>query len=329
MARWVPCLREWLNSQRMRAYKTSYTSWQSQNEFISLIGDAVRTNVCQSVNRSEIYSIMADTTPDLSHKDQLSLVIRFVDDMFEVFERLIKISEIQDKTGDGFADKVLGLIGNLGLSNEGLRFQCYDTTSSMSGQYKGAQAKISEKVDRPIPYVPCLGHKSNLCVEHSCEASILIDNFFATLQELYNYLTKSTTRFGKFMENLDKISDALMVKNLSKTRWTARAESVRAVWVSYDSLIETLSSLMEWDKLDRDARRTAHDIHHKMLSMDFFVSLLFMKNVMSKTKLAVTEVQKETFDIISGVNVMRQTADVMMRMRNDDDTMPSPSSEVH
>ena len=37
-----------------------------------------------------------------------------------------------------------------------------------------------------------------------------------------------------------------------------------------------------------------------------------------------TEVQKDTFDIIYGVNVMplmRQTADVMVRMRNDEDTM--------
>ena len=78
----------------------------------------------------------------------------------------MRIDEISDKTGDGFVDKVLDLIGKLGLSTEGLRFQCYDTTSSMSGRYNGAQAKMIEKVKRPIPYVPCLGHKSNLCVEH-------------------------------------------------------------------------------------------------------------------------------------------------------------------
>ena len=43
-----------------------------------------------------------------------------------------------------------------------------------------------------------------------------------------------------------------------------------------------------------------------MLSVDFVLSMLFMKNVMTETKLAVTQVHNENVDIISGVDVMRQ-----------------------
>jgi len=87
------------------------------------------------------------------------------------------------------------------------------------------------------------------------EASVLIDSFFVTLQELFNYLTKSTTRFEKFKDKVDSINDAFLVKNLRKTRWTGRAESVRAVWTSCVCIIETPASLMKiWEKLDRDAR---------------------------------------------------------------------------
>ena len=112
-----------------------------------------------------------------------------------------------------------------------------------------------------------------------------------------------------------------MVKNLSKSRWTERAESIKAVWNSYDCIIDTLNSLKEWGKLDRDSRCTASDLSEKMVSVDLYLTLVFMINVMYKTKLAVTEVQKVNFDIMSGLEVMRQTAESMERMRNDDKSL--------
>ena len=110
----------------------------------------------------------------------------------------------------------------------------------MSGAYNGAQAKLSERLGRTIPYITCLGHKTNLCVEHSCKALLMIEEFFTTLQDLYNFLTRSTSRFGKLKGNIDALQEGLVMKNLSKTRWIGRAESIRAVWVSYEIVIDTL-----------------------------------------------------------------------------------------
>ena len=103
----------------------------------------------------------------------------------------------------------------------------------MFGIYNGAQSKSDEKMGRKILYIPSLGHKSNLwglghygdvrfddksnlCVELSCEASLVMDEFFIILPDLYNYHTKSTMKFGKFKENVGSMNDALMVKNSLK-----------------------------------------------------------------------------------------------------------------
>ena len=59
------------------------------------------------------------------------------------------------------------MLEELHITSDGIRFKCYDTTSSMSGKYNGAQAKLSELLGRPITYIMCMGHKTNLCVEHS------------------------------------------------------------------------------------------------------------------------------------------------------------------
>ncbi len=161
---------------------------------------------------------MADTTPDVSHLDQISLIIRYVDAEFEIHERLVKISEIKEKSGDAFALKVIQMLKDLQIPLSMARFQCYDTTASMSGAYNGAQARFSEHLNRNIPYITCMGHKANLCVEHACKASLLIEQFFTTLQDLYNFLTQSTTRFGILKDKIEELQEGLTMKDLSKTR---------------------------------------------------------------------------------------------------------------
>ena len=111
----------------------------------------------------------------MSHLDQISLVIRYINTEFEMQELLVKISEIKEKSGDAFTLKVIQMLKHLQIPVSMVRFQCYDTTASMSGAYNGTQAKFSEHLERHIPYITCMGHKANLCVEHCCQASLLIE----------------------------------------------------------------------------------------------------------------------------------------------------------
>ncbi|CAB4045720.1 zinc finger MYM-type 1-like, partial [Paramuricea clavata] len=147
----------------------------------------------------------------------------------------------------------------------------------MSGAYNGAQAKFSEHLERNIPYITCMGHKANLCVEHCCQPSSLIDKFFTTLQDLYNFLTKSTSRFGKLKDKIEELQEGLIMKNLSKTRWIGRAESIRAVWLSYEVLLDVLAEVENFQGSDRDARKTANDLSEKIQSFDFYFCMLFTK----------------------------------------------------
>ena len=188
----------------------------------------------------------------------------------------------------------------------------------MSRAYNGAQAKLSERLGRSIPYITCLGHKANLCVEHSCKDSLMIEEFFTTLQDLYNFLTKSTTRFGRLKREIEALQEGLIMKNLSKICWIGRAESIRAVWDSYEILIDLLKNIRTSEGSDRDAKKMASNLEDRMESFEFYLSLLFMKNVMYKTKIAVLEVQEIEQDILSSLDVMHQTRDAMLHIRKDD-----------
>jgi hypothetical protein len=69
-------LKYWLNEKRMHPYHVTYMSRCSQNEFIKLIGDAVPDRVVKELDEAPAFSVMADTTPDVSNKDQMSIVVR-------------------------------------------------------------------------------------------------------------------------------------------------------------------------------------------------------------------------------------------------------------
>ncbi|XP_065640483.1 zinc finger MYM-type protein 5-like [Hydra vulgaris] len=60
---------------RMQAH---YLSWQSQNEFISECATLVQAAVVKEVKDAVYFTIITDGTPDVSHTEQITFILRFV-----------------------------------------------------------------------------------------------------------------------------------------------------------------------------------------------------------------------------------------------------------
>ena len=91
LARWVPIIEYWFSSARLRPYKITYLRNSSQNEYINLIGDKGGKLIAEEIASAKFFAVVADTTPDKSHRDQISLVIRYINEKFDIKERLVKI----------------------------------------------------------------------------------------------------------------------------------------------------------------------------------------------------------------------------------------------
>ena len=63
------------------------------------------------------------------------------------------------------------------------------------------------------------------------------------------------------------------MKNLSKIRWIGRAESIRAVWNSYEILIDLLKNIRTSEESDRDAKKMASNLEDRIESFEFYLSL--------------------------------------------------------
>lgn len=114
------------------------------------------------------------------------------------------------------------------------------------------------------------------------------------------FLSSSTNRYNLFrlkVKELD-INRALALRNLSMTRWIARADSIRAVWRSFEGVIAALEALDESE--GAKTKMKAAGLLKRVKKFDFVVMLMFMKNVMVKTKILTQELQsvETTFSIL-------------------------------
>ena len=114
-----------------------------------------------------------------------------------------------------------------------------------------------------------------------------------------------------------------MLRNLSVTRWLARSKSVRAVWTSFDVIQRTLNDMTESPNFDRNTKSKAINLTWSLVSVDFVVALMFMKNIMPQMQIMHATLQAEELNIVDAMTIIEGTVYLLRTIRNDEATMNS------
>lgn len=322
LSRHNPLMKRWLNDQSLRPYKVTYLGPRSQNEFIEVLSNEAKKLIINEIKGSSFFSIMADTTPDISHKDRLAVCVRYVNSKGQAIERLLEIAEAKDKTGLGTATEIIDILAKNSLCTDNLAFQSYDFASNMSGSINGTQAKVTELVGHNVHYIPCQAHRLNTFIEHGCNSSLIISNMIDNLESLYVFFSASNKRYSVLCKEMSELENVLQLRNLSKTRWTARAESIKAVWCSFEAICDSLSYISSHHKVyDRTTRTNAFGLNKKLHSFDFIVSLLFMKNVMYKLKALTETLETKNLSIVDAATLIDTTIKSLEEINSDTESM--------
>ncbi|GIY18804.1 zinc finger MYM-type protein 1 [Caerostris darwini] len=111
------------------------------------MAEKVKDTIMEEVKNSGYFSFSIDSIPDISHTDQLTLIIRYVspEDGLPT-ERFLTFLELKDHSGESIADLVFNYITTeLNIDFRKSRGQSYDNTANMNVRYNGMQQKITEK----------------------------------------------------------------------------------------------------------------------------------------------------------------------------------------
>lgn len=104
------------------------------------------------------------------------------------------------------------------------------------------------------------------------------------------------------------LDNTLKLRNLSKTRWTARAESVKAVQSSFEAICDTSKNICSHpETFDQTTRTKAFGINENMYYFNFIVSLIFMKNIVYKLKSLTKSPETKSLCVIDAAVLIKAT----------------------
>ena len=116
--------------------KAKYMFKTIQNELICLCGEEIVTGIISEVKESRVFSILADEVTDCSNTEQMSFVIRSVDNSCQIREKIIQFLVCESGTsGQELYLKIVNAIRNLGLEINKLRRQGCDNLT-LNGNFK-------------------------------------------------------------------------------------------------------------------------------------------------------------------------------------------------
>ncbi|GBP77371.1 Zinc finger MYM-type protein 1 [Eumeta japonica] len=244
----------------------SYLSKTIYEELIMIMAQVGHGKIISQIKDSRYYSLSVDSTPDLTHMDQLSVVIRYIKGGQPVERFLIFIELETHHTGDKLAKQTLQYLEeHCGLDFSKCRGQSYDNASNMSGRYNGMQQKILEANPFAI-YIPCAAHSLNLVGRSA------VDCFLAA--EAHAKATSAISQtYNKIIDALDVISVDDMQKGETRREAANLSNKLQELefvlmLVMWDEILQTFRKVSkklrcEFDSLEARAKEKLPDVEYK------------------------------------------------------------------
>ena len=107
---------------------------RKSNDLIACVGEWLRNKILFRVKTAKFFSVIADEAVDCSNKEQLPLVLRYVDGNVIKEEFVDFILCDTGTTGRAIAAKIIEALQGYGLDLNYLRGQAYDGAGNMASK---------------------------------------------------------------------------------------------------------------------------------------------------------------------------------------------------
>lgn len=309
LAKFDPVLKEHVRRITAGEKHTTYLGKSIQNELIASISGKILSTMVTEIKQSKYFAIILDCTPDISHQEQMSVVVRIVTRTPpEIKDYFLGFLPAPDATGLGLSSLILIKLEELGISFQDCRGQSYDNGSNMKGKNKGVQARLIEKNCRAL-YVPCGTHTLNLMVADSAKQSTDAISFFGVVQKLYTLFSAAPQRWAILKQHVN-----ITLKSWSETRWESRIKSIEPLRYQTDKVREALTEVREKAN-DPAARIEAQSLAEEIGSFRFQICTVVWFDILSKINITSKLLQSPKMQLDVAVDLIDKTKTSLKQYR--------------
>ena len=220
-----------------------YLSLTIINEQIELMANYLLRHMLSEIRLSPWFAIVVDEATDITYNEQLCIVIRWLNENYEIFEEPLGLIQVPKTDSVTLTDAIKDVLIRCMLSLNQCRGQAYDGAANMSGHLNGVVARI--KSSHPsVLHVHCLAHCLNLCLQDVARICTPIRDVLELIRELVKLIKFSPKRAHLFQTLKSQMSpETSDLRPLCPTRWTVRTCSIKVLLENYSTLCTVLEEI--------------------------------------------------------------------------------------
>ncbi|XP_073152805.1 uncharacterized protein [Henckelia pumila] len=305
-----------------------YIAPEIQKKILHIMANRVRQMIREKVG-DKCFCILVDEARDISKREQMAIILRFVNNHGILTKRFFAIKSVSDTTSLNLKKEISNVLVHHDLEVKKIRGQGYDGASNMRGEWNGLQALFLR--DCPCAYyVHCFAHRLQLTLFSAAKDVSIIWKFFSHLDSVVNIVTSSTKRIAELhtaqrneIEQLlatgerDSGSGANQIGNLQRagaTRWSSHYDSIKSLIGMYTATCKVFEVLSEHSPNER-AKAEVRGIYRNMASFEFVFILHLMHKVMRTTDALCQIFQRKTQDILVAISFVSTTKTILQEFR--------------
>ncbi|KAI5327257.1 hypothetical protein L3X38_026653 [Prunus dulcis] len=252
--------------------------------------------------KDRYFSIMVDEARDVSIKEQMAMMLRYVNDKGQIIERFVGVQHVTDTTSSALKEAIDEFFSSANLSFSKLRGQGYDGASNMRALVAVAKKNID------------------------------VNSFFTTANSLVNVVGASCKRRdalrAQYQEELVRAfeDDCLItgwglnqertLKRAGDTRWNSHYGTLISIISMFPSVVNVLQMIV--DDKPNDSSGEAYKLWREIQSFEFVFHLFVMKAILGITNTLSLALQKKDQDIVSAMNLVKTCKENLQLMRDNE-----------
>ncbi|XP_050373315.1 uncharacterized protein LOC126790969 [Argentina anserina] len=269
-----------------------YTSPKIQKQLLNILGNKVRTKIRVEIGHSP-YCILVDEALDNSGKEQMAIILRFVDSQGLIRERFFKILSVPNTTSQTLKNEISKVLTMYNLQVRNMRGQGYDGASNMRAQGVHEIWQFFQTLSLIVNFVDSSAKRHSLLRE-------------VRKEEITNLVACGELQTGSGLNQICTLQRACV------TRWSSHFRSIKSLVELFSSTKKTLN-----DMIDQRVEGQAEAILKALRSFEFVFCLLLMNKVMKVTDFLCQTLQQKALDFVQAMNFVRLTMTLLQEMREE------------